>query len=64
MRNLISNLITNVFFAAENNNNFTSDNEFAKFTTCSEKFDTRTIKGGNGEEEGGSGIIIEDDVIN
>lgn len=57
-------MITKAGFTTESNNEITSNKKRNKFTACSERIDTRAIKGGNGEEEGGSGIIIEDDVIN
>lgn len=63
MRNLISSLFTKT--TAQNNNTVTSTNSFDKFAAYSEELDTKAVKGGNGEEEeGGDGIIIEDDVIN
>ncbi len=63
MRNLISNLIANTLLSAETNNAVASKKSFEKFTACSGTFNPKAVKGGN-DDEGGEGIIIEDDVIN
>lgn len=54
----------NTLFTAQDNKTVTSNKPFAKFAACSENLDPKAVKGGNGEEEGGDGIIIEDDIIN
>lgn|GEM_PF-5922924 len=54
----------NTLFTAQDNNAVTSKKPFAKFAACSGNFDPKAVKGGNGEEEGGDGIVIEDDIIN
>lgn len=63
MRNLILNLIVNIFFFVEINNVVVFKKLFEKFIVCSGMFNFKVVKGGN-DDEGGEGIIIEDDVIN
>ncbi|MEZ5040640.1 MAG: hypothetical protein R2828_12120 [Saprospiraceae bacterium] len=63
MRNLISGFmsIVNSLFKRKNNNQHTSNSRFLDFVVYSEGFRVEAVKGG---DDGASGIIIEDDVIN
>ena len=57
-------MITKTLLTAETNNAVASEKSFERFTTCSVIFNPRAIKGGNGDEEGGDGIVVQDDIVN
>lgn len=56
-------MIANTLFTAETKEAVASKKSFERFTVCSGIFNPRAIKGGN-NDEGGEGIVVQDDIVN